>query len=81
MTDVCHRHLAMVAKEGARNHGLLNVSASDFLNIVITHPEDTREAQKIGAIIKSCDKLIALNDTKLSKLRNLKSAMLDKLFV
>jgi len=81
MTDHWHKQLAMVAKEGARNHGLLNVSAADFLNINITHPADNEEVQRIGAIIKSYDKLITLNETKLTKLRTLKSAMLDKLFV
>lgn len=81
MTDRWYEQLSMLAKEGARNHGLLNVSANDFLNIDIQVPRDSGEMKEIGQLIKTYDRLISLNEKKLEKLRNLKSAMLDKLFV
>lgn len=81
MTNRWFNQLSMVAKEGARNHGLLNVSADDFLNLKIQVPQQEEEASEIGRIIKKYDILIELNEAKLAKLRTLKSAMLDKLFV
>ncbi|MEG2013590.1 MAG: restriction endonuclease subunit S, partial [Anaerovoracaceae bacterium] len=38
-TDRWHKGVAEVASEGARNHGLLNIAADDFLNINLYIPE------------------------------------------
>ena len=35
MSNLWHKAVSLCAKEGARNHGLLNISADDFLNIPI----------------------------------------------
>lgn len=81
MSNLWHKAVSLCAKEGARNHGLLNISADDFLNIPILIPRTLQEQKAIAAILFEYDRLIRLNEQKLEKLRNLKQAMLDKMFV
>lgn len=33
MTDLWHKGIQMVAAEGDRNHGLLNITTDDFFNL------------------------------------------------
>lgn len=46
------------AAEGARNHGLLNISATDFFNSDISLPKRENEQEKIGQLFQSLDKTI-----------------------
>jgi len=80
-TDRWHRGVAERAAEGARNHGLLNISADDFFDIDTTMPEDKVEQEKIGRLLKKLDTLITLHQRKLEKLQNIKKACLEKMFV
>lgn len=79
-TDRWHRGVAERAAEGARNHGLLNISADDFFDIDTTMPEDKVEQEKIGRLLKKLDTLITLHQRKYEKLVNIKKPMLDKMF-
>ena len=79
-TDRWHRGVAERAAEGARNHGLLNISADDFFDIDTTMPEDKVEQEKIGRLLKKLDTLITLHQRKYEKLVNIKKSMLDKMF-
>ena len=79
-TDRWHRGVAERAAEGARNHGLLNISAEDFFDIDTTMPEDKVEQEKIGRLLKKLDTLITLHQRKYEKLVNIKKSMLDKMF-
>lgn len=81
MSNLWYKAVSLCAKEGARNHGLLNISADDFLNIPILIPSKIEEQKAIANIIMEYDRLIQLNEQKLEKLQNLKQAMLDKMFV
>ena len=80
-TDRWHRGVAERAAEGARNHGLLNISAEDFFDIDTTMPEDKVEQEKIGRLLKKLDTLITLHQRKLEKLQNIKKSCLEKMFV
>ena len=51
-TDRWHSGIQAVAAEGARNHGLLNISASDFFNTTLKMPADIEEQRKIGAFFE-----------------------------
>ncbi|WP_303833831.1 restriction endonuclease subunit S [Ruminococcus flavefaciens] len=64
-TDNWHKGISEVAAEGARNHGLLNISAEDFLNTSHMKPVDTTEQQRIGDLFKKLDHLITLHQRKL----------------
>ena len=60
-TDRWHKGVAERAAEGARNHGLLNISAEDFFDIDLSVPKDVAEQKKIGAFIRQLDNLITLH--------------------
>ena len=80
-TSLWHKEVAMRAAEGARNHGLLNIGAEDFLDIDIFLPKDISEQQQIASFFTSLDKQISLQEARLEKLKQIKSACLDKMFV
>ena len=80
-TDRWHKGVSERAAEGARNHGLLNISADDFLDIGLFIPRETDEQKQIGTYFKNLDNLITLHQRKYEKLQNLKKACLEKMFV
>ena len=79
-TNRWHKGVAERAAEGARNHGLLNISAEDFFDIDLSVPKDVVEQKQIGAFIRQLDDLITLHQRKYDKLQVLKKAMLEKMF-
>lgn len=80
-TNLWHKEVAERAAEGARNHGLLNIGANDFLDINIWKPESKSEQQAIASYFTSLDRQISLQSQRLEKLKQIKSACLDKMFV
>ena len=80
-TNLWHKGVQTIAAEGARNHGLLNISADDFLETTLVLPQDVEEQQLIGSFMKELDNLITLHQRKLEKLKNIKKSMLEKMFV
>ncbi|MGY5234738.1 restriction endonuclease subunit S [Lactiplantibacillus plantarum] len=67
------------ATEGARNHGLLNISPKDFFNMHLFIPVKS-EQYKVGSIILKISCLIAANEDKLEQLKTLKKLMMQKIF-
>ena len=63
-TDRWYKGVAERAAEGARNHGLLNISAEDFFDIDLSVPKDIVEQKQIGAFIRQLDNLITLHQRK-----------------
>lgn len=80
-TDKWHKGVAERAAEGARNHGLLNISADDFLDIDLLLPRTEREQAAIGKYFCNLDHLIFLQRQELAKLQSIKKALLEKMFV
>lgn len=80
-TDNWYNDVNNIAVEGARNHGLLNISADGFLSTSISIPTDINEQQKIGDFFKTLDNLITLRTQQLAKLKSLKTSCLQKMFV
>lgn len=80
-TILWHKDVAERAAEGARNHGLLNIGANDFLDINVWRPQKIAEQQAIASFFTSLDKQITLQTQRLEKLKQIKSACLDKMFV
>ena len=60
-TDRWHRGVAERAAEGARNHGLLNITAEDFFDIDLFLPKKSAEQAKIGKFFQFLDRLITLH--------------------
>ncbi|MFD1420716.1 restriction endonuclease subunit S [Lactiplantibacillus songbeiensis] len=67
------------ATEGARNHGLLNISTKDFFNMKLFVP-NSNEQLKIGLFLQNLNNLIAANEDKLKQLKELKKLMMQKIF-
>ena len=76
-----YREVSKNAAEGARNHGLLNISPNDFFNTLLTIPKSAEEQQQIGSFFKQLDDTIALHQRKLDLLREQKKGFLQKMFV
>ena len=60
-TSRWHRGIRMIAAEGARNHGLLNIAPGDFFETELTLPGKIEEQTAIGALFAKLDSLIALH--------------------
>ena len=60
-TDTWHNGVREHAAEGARNHGLLNISADDFFDVSVTVPKQEKEQEAIGVYFKHLDHLITLH--------------------
>lgn len=80
-TALWYKSIRMIAAEGARNHGLLNIAPDDFFETTLMIPRDIAEQKKIGAYLKNLDDLITLHQRKLEKLKKIKKSMLERMFV
>ena len=72
--------LQKICAEGARNHGLLNVSTNDFFQLKLHVPKSKEEQQEIASLFTELDNLIALHQRELDELKELKKCMLQKMF-
>ncbi|MFR6288306.1 MAG: restriction endonuclease subunit S [Adlercreutzia equolifaciens subsp. celatus] len=79
-TSRWHRGIRMIAAEGARNHGLLNIAPGDFFETELTLPGKIEEQTAIGALFAKLDSLIALHQRKLDHVKELKKGLLQKMF-
>ena len=68
-TDMWHSGVNERAAEGARNHGLLNISADDFFEIDILVPKCKEEQESIGEYFRHLDHLITLHQRKSYRLK------------
>ena len=63
-TNRWHGAVQMIAAEGARNHGLLNIAPDDFFETVLTLPCSTEEQKQIGCFFTQLNSLITLHQRK-----------------
>ena len=80
-TNRWYKAVQMIAAEGARNHGLLNIAPDDFFKTVLAIPSSPHEQQAIGSFFSRLDDLITLHQRKLELLQDIKKSLLDKMFV
>ena len=80
-TTLWHHQVSERAEEGARNHGLLNIGANDFLDINITFPKDLAEQKKISDFFMNLEQQILNLTQRLEKFKHIKASCLDKMFV
>jgi type I restriction enzyme S subunit len=69
---------AMICAEGARSHGLLNVSRSDFFELVLPLPPIERQ-RKISGLLGDALREIELTANEISALRLQKRGLMQKL--
>ncbi|NPC94085.1 restriction endonuclease subunit S [Bacillus sp. WMMC1349] len=75
-----HKAVALICVEGARNHGLLNVSVSDFFDT--EHELPCKEEQiAVAHFFNRINKKINLNEERLEKLQGLKQALMQQMFI
>lgn len=79
-TKIWFKEVFLRAEEGARNHGLLNIGAADFLDINVSLPS-LPEQTAIANFFTHLDALIASTTRRLDKLRAVKAACLEGMFV
>lgn len=73
-----NRELRVVAQEGARNHGLLNVGIADFFDLQIVRPSH-KEQLAIAEVLDGADVEIRLLDKQVRNLREQKKALMQQL--
>lgn len=71
--------LSKIAQEGARNHGLLNVSSDDFFNIEILLPS-VKEQEKIVRILSNMEKILNNIDEKIKNTKIQRNIYSNKIF-
>ena len=74
-----HKGVSEIAVEGARNHGLLNISVQDFFHTHHYMPKDKKEQAKIAKLLMFLDERIATQNKIIEDLKKLKSAISKKL--
>ena len=72
--------LRRIVCSSARMDGLLNISFEDYSSISVFLPT-IEEQKQIAEYLGRIDNLIDLSQQKLDKLKTLKKALLDKMFV
>ena len=75
-----HKGVSEIAVEGARNHGLLNVSVQDFFHTYHYVPKDKREQIKIAKLLMLLDERIATQNKIIDKLQSLIKGLNDSLY-
>ena len=79
-TTYWYKEVSKHAAEGARNHGLLNIAASDFFETEIIFPKSEDEQKQIGTFFKQLDDITALHQQELTVLKETKQGFLQKMF-
>ena len=75
-----NKEVSIRCAEGARNHGLLNISTNDFLDIDMVLPTDLEEQQKIADFLATYDEAISCAKQELDKWKELKKGLLQQMF-
>ena len=73
-----NRQIKDIVQEGARNHGLLNLSINDFFNIKIRMP-NLDEQKKIAEILSTWDEAINLTINLIESKKQFKKAFMQNL--
>ena len=75
-----HRSVSEIAVEGARNHGLLNISVQDFFQTYHYVPKEKKEQTKIATLLHLLDERISTQNKIIEDLKKLKCAIIEKLY-
>lgn len=74
-----NKQILSVAKEGARNHGLLNVSGGDFFDLKIPHPPNSY-LKNVMPIIDALDRNEKMIEENILKSRSLLKSIINQIF-
>ena len=74
-----NREIQAFAQEGARNHGLLNISVDDFFNSYLLAPP-LAEQERIAEILAAQDRVIELKEKLVEEKKRLKKYLMQQFF-
>lgn len=80
-TDCWNQGVLDIAQEGARTHGLLNISVSGFFETTHLLPSSIEEQRLIADFLSDFDEAIAAAKRELELWRELKKGLLQQMFV
>ncbi len=80
-SPIWHREIQAIATEGARNHGLLNISPKDFFDIRLQIPDSLSEQKHIGRFFAAYEQLIRQTAKRIGLLEKKKKAFLQTMFI
>ena len=75
-----HKSVSEIAVEGARNHGLLNISVQNFFKHIIMFPRRKKEQTKIATLLHLIDERIATQNKIIDKLKSLIKGLNNHLY-
>ena len=75
-----HKGVSEIAVEGARNHGLLNISVQDFFHTHHYMPKDKKEQAKIAKLLMFLDERIATQNKIIERYESLIRGLNDSLY-
>jgi type I restriction enzyme S subunit len=76
-----NREIEKIAQEGARNHGLLNISVIDFFEQIYLQIPSYNEQVKIAEFLTTVDFRIDLEERKLEQSKRFKKSLLQLMFI
>lgn len=76
-----NREIEKIAQEGARNHGLLNISVVDFFVQLFLQVPSYPEQQKIAEFLISIDELISQKSNRIKYAEQWKKGLIQKMFI
>lgn len=79
-TNLWHKFMKDNGNSGAR-FDRLSITDNMFVQMPILYPKSEDEQQQIASFFTSLDKQISLQEARLEKLKQIKAACLDKMFV
>jgi type I restriction enzyme S subunit len=79
-TKLWHKFMKDNGNSGAR-FDRLSITDDVFVQMPIFCPKDIAEQKRIASFFRSLDSQISLQEQRLEKLKQIKSACLDKMFV
>jgi len=79
-TTLWHKFMKDNGNSGAR-FDRLSITDNVFVQMPILYPKDIKEQQRIASYFRNLDKQISLQEKRLEKLKQIKAACLDKMFV
>ena len=79
-TTLWHKFMKDNGNSGAR-FDRLSITDDVFVQMPILYPKDIKEQQRIASYFRNLDKQISLQEQRLEKLKQIKDACLDKMFV
>ena len=79
-SELIHKEIQNMAQEGARNHGLLNISTEDFFNKIQLYIPSFVEQKKIADCLSSLEDIIMFYEDEILELELHRKGLMQQLF-